>query len=291
MKVFVTGASGFIGSAIVKELINGGHKVIGLAKSEASAKVVSDAGAEVLKGSLEDLEYLKIGASQADGVIHTAFIHDFTQYAKASDVDKAAIYAMGQALKGTDKPLVVTAGILALPKTGGFVTEESISQQGARASESAALALASEGIYASVVRLPPSVHGKGDKGFIPFIIGQASKNGVSAYPLDGSNQWPAVHRLDAARLFCLAIEKGLKGALYNAIGDNGIPVKNIAEIIGKKLKLPVVSVSDESIARHFEWMSRFIGIDSPATAFQTQRLLGWQPTEINLLQDIEENYF
>ncbi len=291
MKVFVTGASGFIGSAVVKELINAGHQVVGLARSEASAKAISDAGAEVLKGSLEDLESIKQGASLADGVIHTAFIHDFTQYAKANDTDKAAINAMGHALKGTDKPLVVTAGILGLPKTGEFVTEASISQHGPRGSEPAALALASGGINASVVRLPPSVHGKGDKGFIRFIIGQAYKNGVSAYPLDGNNRWPAIHRLDAAKLFRLAIEKSQKGALYNAIGDIGILVKNIAELIGKKLNLPVVSVSDENIARHFEWMSGFIGFDSPATALQTQQQLGWQPTEIKLLQDIEENYF
>jgi Nucleoside-diphosphate-sugar epimerases len=291
MKIFVTGASGFIGSAVVKELINAGHQVVGLARSEASVEAISDAGAEVLKGSLEDLECLKQGASKADGVIHTAFIHDFTQYAKANDADKAAINAIGQALKGTDKPLVVTAGILGLPKTGGFVTEASISQHGPRGSEAAALALASEGVNASVVRLPPSVHGKGDKGFIPFIIKQAHKNGVSAYPLDGNNQWPAVHRLDAAKLFRLAIEKSQKGALYNAIGDKGIPVKNIAELIGKKLDLPVVSVSNENIAQHFEWMSGFIGFDSPATALQTQQQLGWQPTEIKLLQDIDENYF
>lgn len=291
MKVFVTGASGFIGSAVVKELIASGHQVIGLARSEASAEAISNEGGEVLKGNLEDLEILKNGASQADGVIHTAFIHDFTQYVKAADVDKAAINAIGEALRGTDKPFVVTAGILSLSKIGEFITEESVNQHGPRGSESAALALATEGINASVVRLPPSVHGKGDKGFVPFIIGQAQKNGVSAYPLDGSNRWPAVHRLDAAKLFRLAIEKPKKGALYNAIGDTGIPMKNIAELIGKKLNLPVVSVSDEKIAQHFEWMSGFISIDSPATALETRQQLAWQATEVNLLQDLDENYF
>ncbi|MDP4210960.1 MAG: SDR family oxidoreductase [Bacteroidota bacterium] len=291
MKIFVTGASGFIGSAVVEELITAGHQVVGLARSEVSAEAISNTGAEPLMGSLEDLEILKQGALQADGVIHTAFIHDFTQFAKASDVDKAAIYALGEALKGTNKPLIVTAGILGLFKTGEFITEASISQHGPRGSEVAALTLAAEGINASVVRLPPSVHGKGDKGFVPFIIGQAKKNGVSAYPNDGSNRWPAVHRFDAAKVFRLAIEKSQKGALYNAIGDQGVSVKNIAEFIGKKLNLPVVSVSNEKIAQHFEWMSGFIGFDSPATALQTQQQLSWQPRELNLLQDMDENYF
>lgn len=291
MKVFVTGASGFIGSAVVKELINTGHKVIGLARSEASAKSISEAGADVLSGTLEDLQILKQGASRADGVIHTAFIHDFTRYAKANDTDKAAINAIGETLKGTDKPLIVTAGILGLPKTGGFVTEASINQHGPRSSEAVALKLAEDGINASVVRLPPSVHGKGDKGFVPFIIGQARKNGMSAYPNDGSNQWPAVHRFDAAKLFHLALEKAQKGALYNAIGETGIRVKSIAELIGKKLSLPVVPVTGDDIVKHFEWMSGFIGFDSAATALQTQQQLGWKPGGIGLLDDVAENYF
>lgn len=292
MKVFVTGASGFIGSAVVKELINAGHQVIGLARSETSAKAIADAGAEVLVGSLEDTEILKQGVLQADAVIHTAFIHDFSQYANANKTDTAAINAMGQALKHTNKPFIVTAGILGLPKIDGFVTEESTSQQGGpRGSEIAAMALADEGVNVSVVRLPPSVHGKGEKGFVPFIIGQAVKNGVSAYPLDGKNHWPAVHCLDAAKLYRLAVEKPQKGALYNVIGDTGIPVKTIAELIGKKLNLPVVSLNAETVPQHFEWMAKFIGFDSPATAIATQEKLGWMPTEINLIQDMEENYF
>ena len=291
MKVFVTGASGFIGSAVVKELITEGHKVVGLARSEESAKTINNAGAEVLKGDLEDLEILKLGASQADRIIHTAFIHDFAHYAKAAEVDKEAICAMGEALSGTEKPLVVTAGILGLPKTSDFITEDSISKGGLRSSETAALALANSGVNVSVVRLPPSVHGKGDKGFVSFIIRHAKKNGVSAYLLEGKNRWPAVHRLDAAKLFCLAIEKAQKGALYNAIGDPGIQIKDIVNLIGKKLNLPVVSVSDEKIVEYYEWMSRFFGQDSPATALQTKKQLSWQPGEIGLLQDMEENYF
>ncbi|GAB3517143.1 SDR family oxidoreductase [Emticicia fontis] len=291
MKVFVTGASGFIGSAIVKELLNAGHEVKGLARNEASAKAIGEAGAEVLQGGLEDIDILKKGASEADGVIHTAFIHDFTQYAKANDTDKAAIIAMGEAIKGTDKPLIVTAGILGLPKNGGYITEESLAVNSPRSSETTALVLAAQGINVSVVRLPPSVHDKGDKGFVPFIIYMAQKNGVSAYPADGLNHWPAVHRLDAARLFCLALEKSQKGALYNAIGESGIEVKAIAELIGQKLNLPVASLEGEELTTHFEWMSRFIGFDSPATGLKTQEALGWKPANLGLLEDVSENYF
>ncbi len=291
MKVFVTGASGFIGSAVVRELIGAGHQVIGLARSESSAQAIRDAGAEVLTGGLEELDSLKQGASQADGVIHTAFIHDFTQYAKANDTDKAAINAMGEVLMGTNKPLVVTAGILGLPSIHGMITEESMSQNSPRSSEATAIALAEKGINASVVRLPPSVHDKGDKGFVPFIMLQARKNGVSAYPADGSNRWPAVHRLDAATVFRLAVEKAAKGALYNAIGDQGIEVKKIAELIGEKLNLPVASLSGEELGKHFEWMSRFIAFDSPASGFMTQEQLGWTPMHIGLLDDMQQHYF
>lgn len=291
MKVFVTGASGFIGSAVVKELISAGHQVIGLARTDSSAKTISDAGADVLMGSLEDLDILKQGASQADGVIHTAFIHDFTQYAKANEADTAAINAMGEALMGTSKTLVVTAGILGLPSINGIITEDSAAQNSPRSSEATAMALAEKGVNASVVRLPPSVHDKGDKGFVPFIIQQARKNGVSAYPGEGNNRWPAVHRLDAAKVFQLAVEKGAKGALYNVIGDTGIEVKRIAELIGTKLNLPVASLAGEEARQHFEWMVGFIGFDSPATSFKTQEQLGWKPTHIGLLEDMQQNYF
>jgi nucleoside-diphosphate-sugar epimerase len=291
MKVFVTGASGFIGSAVVRELMDAGHEVTGLARSEASAKAISEAGAEVLMGVLEDIDVLKKGASQAEGIIHTAFIHDFTQYAKASETDKAAIHAMGEAISGTNKPLVVTAGILGLPKTGEYITEESRAINSPRDSEAAALTLATQGINASVIRLPPSVHDKGDKGFVPFIIHQAQKNGVSAYPAGGLNNWPAVHRSDAAKLFRLALEKAEKGALYNAIGETGVQVKTIAELIGSKMNLPIVSVEGDALAKHFEWMSKFIGFDSPATGFKTQEALGWQPAHIGLLEDMSQNYF
>lgn len=291
MKVFVTGASGFIGSAVVQELIKAGHKVTGLARSEASAEAIRQAGAEVLLGSLEDLDVLKQGASAADGVIHTAFIHNFNEYAKAAEVDKTAINALGEALTGTDKPLVVTAGILGLPLIEGVVTEESLSPGMPRGSEAVATALAEKGVRASVVRLPPSVHDKGDQGFVPFIIQLARTKGVSAYPGTGSNRWPAVHRLDVAKLYRLVLEKAERGALYNAIGDGGVAVKTIAELIGEKLNLPVKAVEGEEVAKHFEWMSRFIGFDSPASGLKTQELLGWKPVQPGLLEDVAKNYF
>jgi len=291
MKVFVTGASGFVGSEVVKELIGAGHQVLGLARSEESAQAIRNAGAEVLMGDLEDLRVLKKGASESDGIIHTGFIHDFANYAKSNEVEKIAINAMGEVLLGTSKPIVVTAGILGLPHVNGFITEESKLQIPLRASEPTALALAEKGVHASVVRLAPSTHDKGDKGFMPFIIQQARTHGVSGYPGEGKNRWTGVHRKDAAKLFRLALEKGEKGALYNAIGDNGIELKKIAELISEKLDLPTKSLSEEETKEHFQWMSHFITFDSPATNLKTQETLGWKPTEIGLLEDLTKNYF
>lgn len=291
MKVFVTGASGFIGSAVVKNLLAAGHEVTGLARSEESAEAIRNAGATVLKGSLNDTRSLQQGAGQADGIIHTAFIHDFTQYTAAAETDKAAIEAMGEVLKGTSKPIVVTAGILGLPTTNGVVTEADAAPAVPRASEAAAITLAEAGVHASVIRLPPSVHDKGDHGFVPFIISQARKHGVSAYVGEGNNRWPAVHRLDAAQLFRLALEKAAKGARYNAIGEQGILIREIAILIGEKLNLPVASISQEQAAQHFEWMSRFIVFDNPATSTATQVQLGWQPTNIGLIEDMLQHYF
>lgn len=292
MKVFVTGASGFIGSAVVNELISAGHQVIGLARTEESAKQISDAGAEVLLGTLEDLEILKQGASQADGVIHTAFIHDFTQYLKAGEVDRTAINSMGEVLAGTGKPIVVTSGMLGLSTMNGFITEASSAENSPRTSEATALALATEkGVNASVMRLPPSVHDKGDKGFIPFIIAQARKNGVSAYPENGENHWSSVHRLDAAKAFRLAVEHAAGGAIYNVVGDKAIKTKTIAELIAKRLGLPIQSVSGEEITKHFDWMSRFITFEGAAIGTKTQEELNWTPIHIGLLEDMEKNYF
>ncbi len=296
MKVLVTGASGYIGSAIVKELISAGHYVTGLARSEESAKIIRNVGAEVLRGHLEDLDILQQGAGNADGIIHCGFNHDFMKggaatFSDAATTDRNAIFAMGEALKGTEKPIVVTSGMLGLPKINGFITEESIAGHSPRSSEETALALASKGIRASVVRLAPSVHDKGDAGFIPFIIDQARKNGISAYPDDGRNRWIGVHRQDAAKAFRLAVEKGHKGALYNVVDGEGIEMREIAELIGQELDLPVTSVSGEDLNRHFEWMSHFITMDCPAANLKTREILGWNPNHIGLLEDMRLNYF
>ena len=288
MKVFVTGASGYIGSAIVNELIATGHEVIGLARSEASAKFIENAGGKVLKGSLEDLESLKQGVKLADGVIHTAFIHDFTQYHQANEIDKMAIEVMGEALNGTNKPIVITTGIF--QKNDGILTELDVIPFSPRSSEPTALALAEAGVNVSLVRLPRSVHDKEPKGFIPFIIDLARKNGFSAYVEDGSNYWSAVHRLDAAHLFCLALESAEKGARYHALGDEAIPFKEIAEVIGKGLNLPVKSISKEEAGQYFEWMSAFVGLDTPASSEITRKKLGWRPVNISLFEEIKKYY-
>lgn len=296
MKIFLTGASGFVGSAVVRELIGAGHQVIGLARSEQAAKIVRDAGAEVLLGDLEDLDSLKQGALQADGVIHAAFNHDFMKggistFLESAETDRTAINAMGEVLSGTNKPIVVTSGMLGLPIINGFVTEESVAQHSPRTSEATALALAEKGVNASIIRLAPSVHDKGDYGFVPFIISLARKKGIAAYPGDGSNRWTGVHRLDAAKAFRLAVEKGIKGALFNIVGENGIETKKIAEVIGEVLNLPVKSVSGDELTDHFEWLSHFVTMDSPATNFKTQEQLSWEPAHIGLLEDMKENYF
>lgn len=292
MKVFVTGASGFIGSAVVRELIIAGHKVTGLARSDSSAQVILDSRADVLFGSIEDTDILKQAAINADAVIHTAFIHDFNQYLKAGEVDKAAIQAIGEALEGTQKPFVVTSGMLGLPTINGFITENSSAENSPRTSEATAIALANEkGIYTSVIRLPPSVHDRGDKGFIPFIIEQARKNGISPYPGDGKNCWSSVHRLDAAKAFRLAVERAAKAAVYNVVGDNAIETKKIAELISEKLDLPVKSLTGDDLANHFDWMARFFTFESSAISTKTRQELSWEPTNIGLLEDMRKNYF
>jgi len=297
MKIFVTGASGFIGSEIVKDLISAGHEVTGLARSEQSAKKISGLGAASLQADLTDLAILQQAAAEADGVIHTAFVHDFMQtgdfasFAAAAATDKAAILAMGAALKNTTKPVVVTAGILGLPLIDGYITEDSHFPSTAfRASETAAMELAGKGIHASVIRLAPSVHDKGDAGFIPFIIGRARQLQLSAYPAGGDIRWTAVHRKDAARAFRLAVEKANKGARYNVIAENGITLKSIATLIGEKLNLPVAAVAGEELQKHFDWMGRFIASDSPATNVKTKQALGWEPSGIGLREDMQQNY-
>jgi len=290
MRVFVTGAIGFIGSAIVRELIGAGHRVLGLARSDKAAGSLTAAGAEVQRGSLEDLESLRSGAAAADGVIHTAFIHDFSNYGPAAEADRHAIETLGAALAGSDRPLIVTSGTLLARRQGPLATEDDAPNPAfPRKSEDAAVAMAERGARVSIVRLPPSVHGEGDHGFVPALINIARE---TAYIGDGLNRWPAVHRLDAARLYRLVLEKGSAGATYHGVADEGVSVRDIAEIIGRRLNLQVASKSSEEAASHFGWIAHFLSIDGPASSAQTQEQLGWRPVQPGLISDLDaERYF
>lgn len=292
MRVFVTGASGFIGSAIVRELIDAGHQVLGLARSDAAAKSLIAIGAQVHRGDLGDLDSLRSGTAAVDAVIHAAFIHDFSNYAAAAETDRRAIETLGATVANSDRRLIVTSGTLLAQAQGALATENDPPNPNfPRKSEEAALAIASRGVRVSIVRLPPSVHGEGDHGFVPVLIGIARKEGLSAYVGDGMNRWPAVHRLDAARLFRLVLEKGSAGKTYHGVADEGVPARNIAEVIGRRLNVPVVSKSHEEAAAHFGWIGHFFALDGPASSAQTREELQWRPVQPGLIADLDSDHY
>lgn len=305
MRVFLTGASGWIGSALVPELIGAGHEVVGLARSDASAAALTEAGAAVRRGTIDDLDTLRDAAAESDGVIHLAFKHDIAfsgGFEAASDADRAAIDTFGDALAGTDRPFLIASGTLG-PTPGRLATEEdgqAPAPSGAdvtsgpakrQANARATAALADRGVRSSVVRLSPTVHGDGDQGFIASVIAIAREKGVSGYIGDGANRWPAVHRSDAAHLFRLALEGAPAGSMLHAAAEEGVPIRAVAEVIGRHLGLPVASVSPDDAPGHFTWMAGFLGLDSPTSSAYTRELLGWRPTGPGLVDDLDQGHY
>ena len=294
MRVFLTGATGFVGTAVTRELISAGHQVLGLTRSDKGAQALKAAGAQPLPGTLEDLDCLRAGAETTDGTIHCGFIHDFSNFAHSCEVDRRATETIGSALAGSERPFLITSGL------AGFAPDRLATEGDAPApgtfpralSEGLALGFAESGVRAGVVRLSPSVHDAGDHGFMPMIIGVAREKGVSAYIGDGSNRWAGVHRLDAAHLYRLALEKGAAGWRYHGVADEGVPTREIAEVIGRRLNVPVKSLSAEEAKEHFGWMALFFSMTLAASSALTRERLGWQPTHAGLLADLEaEHYF
>ncbi|GAA1085299.1 MULTISPECIES: SDR family oxidoreductase [Streptomyces violaceusniger group] len=299
MRVFVTGASGWIGSAVVPELIGSGHRVVGLARSDTSAAALTAAGVEVVRGTIDDLDVLGSTAAASDAVIHLAFKHDiaFTgDFQGAAEADRRAVDTFGDALSGTDRPFVLASGLAGLAP-GRVATERDTptidgSPVSVRpATAQAVLALASRGVRSSVVRLSPTCHGDGDNGFMAALVAIARAKGVSGHIGDGANRWPAVHRLDAARLFRLAVEKAPAGSVLHGVAEEGVPIRDIAEAIGRHLDVPVTSVAPEAAAEHFTWLGGFLGQDLPASNALTRELLDWRPTHPGLLEDLDEGHY
>ncbi len=299
MRIFVTGASGWIGSAVVPELLDAGHQVVGLARSDASAAALTSAGAEVVRGTVDDLDVLESAAAASDGVIHLAFKHDIAfsgDFQGAAEADRRAVDTLGDALAGTDRPFVIASGVGGL-RPGHVATERDmptidgspISIRSATAQ--AVLALAPRGVRASVVRLSPTCHGDGDNGFMATLVGIARATGVSGYIGDGVNRWPAVHRLDAARLFRLAVEKAPAGSVLHGVAEEGVAIRDVAEVIGRHLDVPVASVAPEAAAEHFAWLGAFLGLDTPASSALTGELLDWRPTHPGLLEDLDKGHY
>jgi nucleoside-diphosphate-sugar epimerase len=296
MRVFVTGATGFIGSATVKDLLEAGHQVVGLARTDEGAAAVKAAGAEPRRGTLQDLDILHESAAASDGVIHTAFVHDFANFAESSETDRRAIEALGEALAGSDRPLVVASGtaLISSATPGVPVTEDTDAPDPMpvpRVSEQTALDFVDKGVRASAVRLAPTVHGEGDQGFIAMLIGLAREKGGAAYIGDGNNVWPAVHRLDAAPLFRLALESAPAGFRPHAIAEQAIPFRQIAEAIGRNLNVPVKSVTGTEIEAYFGWFATFAALNNPADSAQTQDRLSWHPNHAGLIEDLDAGHY
>lgn len=291
MRIFVTGASGWIGSAVTAELIAAGHQVVGLARSDASAEKVAAAGATVQRGDITDLDSLRAGADRVEGIVHTAFIHDFSAHEAAATVDFEAVKLFGDLLEGSGRPLVIASGIL------GAVSAETDRPDPATVwsprvkTEATLLGFAQRDIRSSSVRLAPTVHGDGDHGFMAALVGIDRQKGSSGYVGDGLNRWPAVHRLDAAHLFRLALENAPAGSVLHAVDDEGVPLREVAEVIGRHLDVPVLSVAPEDAIDHFGWLGRMLGIDSPASSAITRDLLGWTPTHPKLIDDLEQDHY
>jgi nucleoside-diphosphate-sugar epimerase len=305
MRIFVTGASGWIGSAVVPELIDAGHRVVGLARSDASAAALTAARAEVHRGTLDDLDSLRSAAAASDGVIHLAFKHDLAfsgDFQGAADADRRAVETFGEALEGSDRPLVLASGLLGLAP-GRVATEQDGHDpdpalvaigggpQTRLATAELVLSFASRSVRSSVMRLPPTNHGDGDNGFMATLVAIAREKGVSGYIGDGANRWPAVHRLDSARLFRLALERAPAGSTLHAVADEGVPIRDVAEAIGRHLEVPVVSIAPEDAGEHFSWLGGFLALDAPASSALTRELLGWQPTQPGLIDDLDQGHY